>query len=164
MGPRQKISWESLASMPWSLGTSTDTEGSASFMPGEVESLPTMRPRKEAAEGAVSRKFAASLRTDGRCRVVKDAFIFTGPPKRPACSGKGNWAVRGCGVDSRAELREGGQEEGHIIAHTRECCRACSNTRQGLQGIHKSTPGEKLPASECLLHTEARRGQSNFTR
>lgn len=107
MGPRQKISWESLASMPWSLGTSTDTEGSASFVPGEVESLPTMRPRKEGAEGAVSRKFAAFLRTDGRCRVVKDAFIFTGPPKRPACSGKRNWAVRGCGVDSRAELREG---------------------------------------------------------
>lgn len=52
------------------MGTFVDTGGSAGFLPEEVESLSTVRPRKGAAEGTVSGQFAVFLQQGGAAKLT----------------------------------------------------------------------------------------------
>lgn len=81
MGPRWKHSQESLGSRAWSLGTFIDTGGSAGFLPEEVESLSTVKPRKGAAEGRVSGQFAVFLEQGGATKLPGLRLSRLGPAR-----------------------------------------------------------------------------------
>lgn len=84
-------------------------------------------PRKGAAEGAVlggenrADKLCRSF-PDGHCEAGRLTFSRLGPPKRPACSSKGNWVLKKRpGWTVRQSSGKASEEEKHIVAHMRKC-------------------------------------------